>query len=91
MSWLPINNKLAALRQTADLIREQDEFTTYLGFCKPGTVDKAQANWSIMKIVQTGTSYPKETQFLWADGKCSFNLIWHNREDYDYTFQKFRV
>ena len=90
MNWLPINNGMADLRQTADIIEEVDENTSYLGFCKPGTVD-GREGWSIMKIEQSGSEYPKITKFLWAAGKCSFNLSWNERATYDYYYNKFRV
>jgi len=77
------------LRGAADIIEEKDELTTYLGFCTAGTPDTAAASWSILKIVQSGNAYPKETRFLWANGLCSFNKAWTGRAGYDYIFKKF--
>jgi len=84
------SDKIAQLKQAADMIRETAAGIIYLGFCKPGSLSTASADWSIMQIRETNPgALPNDTSFLWAKGQCSFDLIFDNCEDYDYTFKKF--
>ena len=76
------------LRSSADIIEEVDGMTTYLGFCIPGTFTTDQAQWSIMRIVESGKS-PTLTAFQWATGMCAYHLIWDHRADYEYLFKSF--
>jgi hypothetical protein len=76
------------IRSSADIIEEVDGITTYLGFCQPGTTGTDQPQWSIMKIVETG-SLPTLTVFKWATGSCAYNLVWDLRAGYDYKFKTF--
>lgn len=76
------------LRASADIIEEVDGFTTYLGFCTPGTLLTSEPGWSIMKIVE-GAALPKITLFQWANGECAYNLVWDNRAGYNYSFKNF--
>jgi hypothetical protein len=80
---------ISDLRSTADIVEEIDEYTTYLGFCSPGTANTAAPNWSILKIEQSGGIFPILTTFRWANGLCAFNLVWDNRAGYDYKFKNF--
>jgi hypothetical protein len=87
--------EISKLRASADIIEElaADEggaIVTYLGFSKsPDTENTYEPYWSIMKITESSALPPKLTIFQWATGLCSYNLIWDNRGDYDYTFKKF--
>jgi hypothetical protein len=77
------------LRASADIVYEKDANTTYLGFCAPGTLLTSEAKWSIMKIETTAAAAPAFTYFTWANGQCSYNLVFDNRDDYDYSYHKF--
>jgi hypothetical protein len=77
------------LRASADVVYEKDATTTYLGFCSPGIEATSDVGWSIMKIVVTADAPPVTTTFTWATGQCCYNLVFDNREDYDYYFKKF--
>lgn len=77
------------LKAQADIIEEADQFTTYLGFCKPGTTSLSAESWSILKIVQSASSYPIVTTSQWAQGLCSYNLKWTERANYTYSYKNF--
>jgi hypothetical protein len=89
---------IAELRAAADTITEMaGGLVTYLGFFKASETNpvtdpvaaKAAPCWSILKIEQSGLVKPIDTDFLWANGLCLFNLVWNNKEGYNYTFKKF--
>jgi hypothetical protein len=83
------SDKIAQLKQAADVIFEI-EGKTILGFCKSGTTTTAQAAWSILEIRESNPgALPNNTTFMWAKGQCSFDLIFDNYENYEYTFKKF--
>lgn len=82
------HREIDRLRAASDMIEEVDGLTTYMGFCKPGTLTTAEENWSIMKIVE-GEDLPKLTVFTWAEGSCAYHLVWDDRADYDYSFKNF--
>lgn len=82
------SHNIDKIRASADIIEEVDGLITYMGFCTPHTVGTDQTQWSIMKIVESG-SLPKTTSFTWAAGMCAYHLIWDNRADYEYKFKIF--
>ena len=82
-------NNLSDLRGSADIVEEVDAVTTYLGFCQPGTGATSDPKWSIMRIEQSGAEQPIITEFKWAEGRCSFDLVWNDRATYNYKFRNF--
>jgi hypothetical protein len=76
------------IRASSDMIEEVDGFTTYFGFCSPGTIGTDTPNWSIMRIIE-GDEFPKLTVFEWANGSCAYNLVWNDRANYEYKFKTF--
>lgn len=80
---------IADIRAAADIIEEATDNVTYLGFCDANTPATSSPKWSILKIEQSGIVKPILTTFKWATGLCSYNLVWDNRADYEYTFKKF--
>lgn len=80
---------LDKIRASADIIEEgENGLTTYLGFCKPGTLLTSEPKWSIMRIVEAG-ALPTVTRFEWATGSCAYNLVWDLRTTYAYQFKTF--
>ena len=77
------------IRASADIIEEVSGLVTYLGLCQPGTVGTDEPKWSIMKITQSGDSFPLLTTFQWAGGSCAYNYTWDGRADYVYGFKTF--
>jgi hypothetical protein len=86
---MPRNNQIDILRASADIIEEVDGLVTYMGYCAPGTLATSEPKFSIMKIVQSGTTYPTLYTFTWANGSCAQNLVWDNRAGYSYQFKNF--
>ena len=75
----------ADIRGTADAVDEISDALTYIGLCKPGCTGTDQLAWSICRIEKFGTV----TLIKWANGNCSFNLVWDDRAGYEYKFKKF--
>jgi len=90
MNFPPVasTQNIDKIRSSADIIEEVDGSVTYLGLCMPGTIGTHEPKWSIMRIVEAGT-LPTLTTFTWADGSCAYNLIWDDRETYNYLFKTF--
>ena len=84
------SDKIAQLKQAADVIEETADGIIYLGFCKPGTISEASAGWSIMQIRESNQgATPNRTTFLWAKGQCSFDLVFDDYNTFDYKFKSF--
>ena len=89
------SNIMDSIRASADLIIEAADGNVYFGFCKPGTLSISEAGWSIMRIKQdTDANYNtglggNVTEYTWANGQCSFNLVLTLATTYSYFFKKF--
>jgi hypothetical protein len=80
------------IKGAADIVEEINELVTICGFCQPQTTGtdtekKAMKIWSLLKITQSGTTYPITTTIQWAGGICSYNQVWNDRAGADYKFK----
>lgn len=84
-----LESSIAQLMAKADVIQEEDDLTTYLGFCQRGATAVDDPVWAVCRIQQSQLLKPRATTIMWSEG---FNQPRFKFSDYailNYKFKNF--